>query len=70
MFCNALILIALRGGRDAVGEYLVRARTEVVDVDSAGRKVRAAARRGCRRSRGARAVCWLPLCCAGTVEGR
>ena len=48
MFCKALILIALEGPGGAVGQYLVKARTENVDVDSAGRKVRGRAVGGCR----------------------
>lgn len=40
IFCRALILIVLEGSYLAVAQYLVKARTEVVDVDSAGRKCR------------------------------
>jgi hypothetical protein len=47
IFCRALILITLEGPGCAVAEYLVRARTENVDVDSAGRKVGAGAGAGC-----------------------
>ncbi|GBF91362.1 hypothetical protein Rsub_04102 [Raphidocelis subcapitata] len=40
LFCRGLILIALEGGGGAVSTYLRRARTELVDVDSGGRKCR------------------------------
>ncbi|KAI8465637.1 MAG: hypothetical protein J3K34DRAFT_83786 [Monoraphidium minutum] len=40
VFCHSLILIALQGAAADVAEYLRRARTETVDVDSAGRKCR------------------------------
>jgi hypothetical protein len=53
-----LILIVIEGHHDDVTEYLTRARTVCIDVDAAGRKVRA--RRHSDGSRRAEAQVVLP----------